>query len=116
MKDDTLKQIATAGIVKKNHCFSLAEEDKYVVQCYKQADKVMLSEKVGRFPDDEDVYEYIFYKCIHKKYVLTVHIKCDCKIEDHVYEEYLKSLVNRNAGYISILQLFLKGGKYCCKI
>ncbi|SHJ08650.1 Predicted nucleotide-binding protein containing TIR-like domain-containing protein [Clostridium cavendishii DSM 21758] len=107
---DRINQIATAGIIKNNHSFSIDEDDKYVVQCHKHGNKVMLSEKVGRFLDDENVYEYIFYKSIHKKYILTIHIKCDCKIRDSIYKNYLEALIINNAGYISVLQLFLKGG------
>ena len=116
LKDNSFNQISSAGIVKNNHSFTVDEDDKYVVQCYKKENTLILYEKVGRFPDDENIYEYIFCKSIHKKYILTVHIKCDCKMEDYDYENYLESLKVNNAGYISILQLFLKGGKYCCQM
>lgn len=115
LREDFLIQISTAGIVGSNHKFSIVENDKYVVQCLKQEDELILGEKIGRYLGGETYYEYIFCKCMHKRYVLTVHIKYNRKIVENIYEKYLKSLMSNNAGYISVLELFLKGGMICAE-
>ena len=114
-RNNFIEQISQSGIIKRNHKFSLDEKDKGVVECYNNPDKLLLTEKKGRYLEDEDVYEYIFYKCIHKKFVLTVHIKYKSKIRNDEYQDYLETLRDNNKGYIGILQLFLKGGKQCCE-
>ncbi|WP_238882022.1 nucleotide-binding protein [Clostridium sp. YIM B02551] len=107
--NNCLKQVGTAGI-KSNHKFSLEEVDKFVVQCFSQEDDLLLGEKFDRLTGDDESYEYIFCQSIHRKYVLTVHINCREKIDNKDYSRHLKCLADCNAGYIAILELFLKGG------
>lgn len=102
-----LEQIGAAGI-KSNHKFLLTDTDKSIVRCYIQ-DELLLGEKIDRYTCDEEIWEYIFMKPILKEYVLNVHLNCRTKISNNYYVSYLQALEKANAGYISILQLFLKG-------
>lgn len=105
--DEYLEQIGSAGI-KGNHRFSILETDKSVVKCFLK-DELLLGEKIDRYTCEDGVWEYIFMKPIHKKFVLNVHLNCNSKINNKDYIKYLEMLEKENAGYISILQLFLKG-------
>lgn len=44
---DELVQVGSSGKVKSDHRISLAEEDKFVVQCYKQKTMVLGEKKIG---------------------------------------------------------------------
>ncbi|NOW92379.1 hypothetical protein BCD91_004402 [Clostridium beijerinckii] len=116
-KNNYLCQIGAGGLIDQDEDYrlSLDQDDENIVKCYKNQKNILLTENFGRFDEGEDLYEYIFCKLINKKYVLTVHIQCDRKIEAKFYDEYLKILLKNNAGYIAVLDSFLKGGEYCCQ-
>lgn len=109
-----LRQIGASGVVRGNHIFRIEETENEIIKCYNNPDDIRLTKKKGVFYDEE-VYEYIFYKCINRIYILTVHIKCSREIDDAFHMDYIINLEKNNAGYISILELFLRGGNIDCE-
>lgn len=110
LSGDYVKQVGAAGEVHSKGKFKLTDSDEYVVKCLHQENDLLLNENHDIFTGDENSYEYIFCKSIHDKYVLTVHIRCSVRIPKEQYNNYMQNLSEINAGYIAVLQLFLKGG------
>lgn len=112
--ENYLKQIGTSGVLRGKQIFRIEEAENEIIKCYNNPDDIRLTKKKGIFYDEE-VYEYIFYKCINRIYILTVHIKCNREIDDAFHMDYITNLEKNNAGYISVLELFLKGGNMDCE-
>lgn len=110
LSGDYIKQVGAAGEVHSKNNFKLIDSDKYVVKCLLQDGDLLLNENHDVCTGDENLYEYIFCKSIHNRYVLTVHIRCNVRIPKEQYDNYMQNLSEMNAGYIAVLQLFLKGG------
>lgn len=110
LKEDCLEQVGTVGI-KANHKFSLQDKNRDIVKCHLK-NELLLGEKLDRFFCEREFKEYIYYTPLINNHVLAVHIKCVGMVfkGNNEKEKILMEIENRNAGYIFILQLFLKGG------
>ncbi|RAZ66958.1 TIR domain-containing protein [Planococcus maitriensis] len=110
LNDEELVQIGSAGKIKSNHRFLVSDSEKFVVKCFEKQE-LTLGEKKDRIKEENESssVEYIFCVSVGVNSVLTIHIYSKRSISSKDFENLLKELEKKNAGYISILNLLLKG-------